>query len=1116
MKIPSAINNNKSIYATYSVMALNNAFSVLNHIAKVVGLEESAVEDEDIWNHSVIRYLDEVRRNGDADHTRTDTITTKLFASMPFLRVLAEQQREWSNNNSKGKKQLEIIPEHFYWPLSNALRVMKAYRDLCEHSVFEDSKWNDGSDFLTKNEQRLPAAMEKYFEVTLRNVKDRYNYSTDDLRFIQDFRYKKVPQPGSRYPKMELDLNFFLCLKSYNDDRTKKFHLSAVGVTMLICLFLEKQYINIFLSKIKNSLFADRKPKLSNAEMTVIRRTFGINSIVLSKERIRSEKSDMSIALDMINELKRCPRELFDTLSFADQDAFRIMSDDHQEVLQMRHTDRFVPMMLQYIDYNRLFSQIRFGVNMGKLRYLFCSEKHCIDGQTRVRVLEQPINAFGRLQELEDKRRSDNGCFINTKVKIRDFENVKRDDADAANYPYIVDTYSHYMLDNNKIMLCFGDNIPEIFRDDSGKWVVTNYIPHCMMSALEVPAMMFHMHLYKAENTERCIRQAYSRYVKLFNAMKAGVLTADNLASFGIKECDMPQRVVQMVRGTDKRKSFWTAVNKQIAEMIAECDQRLDKLNNDRKKITSGNQKMGKRGFVTIQPGRLADFLANDIVKFQRTAKTGEAYGTDRITGLNYRVMQASIATFNNSIEANNLNNLKRMFEAANLTQRESKTSHPFLYAVLMKNPENTIELYEKYLIQRKRYLQNLKQEIDKAKQLPDLADRNVALRQIEITFANRNSARWAKCDAESYKALGEDYLEYHAIELPRQLFDDEIKAKLKELPQMQDVDFDHANVTYLIAEYLKRVFNDDFQAFYSWNRNYRYMDMLIGRYERNKALAKTYTTLKDREDLWKGRQKATKAYVADKVLNMSHDPNFRGKRTNELEEIAEAAVARSRVEYQQSEKMIRRYKVQDALMFLAAIDTITLNVDFEGKRFKLNAIEPDADKGILSELMPIDFRFEIKGKHYVLHADNMKIKNYGDFYKILHDKRLPSLLDVVSDVTILDKEQLTTELSNYDNCRPRVVEMILDLEKTVYNRYPELKNKVKEIPHFNFSKLMQEVVNRGAISSSDRNVVNNIRNSFSHNSYPTPDKIRLRVATLPQIAIKLEEMFSEKSKLKE
>ena len=472
MKIPSAINNNKSIYATYSVMALNNAFSVLNHIAKVVGLEESPIEAEDIWNHSVMRYLDEVRRNGDADHTRTDTITTKLFASMPFLRVLAEQQREWSNNNSKGKKQLEITPEHFYWPLSNALRVMKAYRDLCEHSVFEDSKWSDGSDFLTKNEQRLPAAMEKYFEVTLRNVKDRYNYGTDDLRFIQDFRYKKVPQSGSRYPKMELDLNFFLCLKSYNDDRTKKFHLSAVGVTMLICLFLEKQYINIFLSKIKNSLFADRKPKLSNAEMTVIRRTFGINSIVLSKERIRSEKSDMSIALDMINELKRCPRELFDTLSFADQDAFRIMSDDHQEVLQMRHTDRFVPMMLQYIDYNCLFSNIRFGVNMGKLRYLFCSEKHCIDGQTRVRVLEQPINAFGRLQELEDKRRSDNGCFINTKVKIRDFENVKRDDADAANYPYIVDTYSHYMLDNNKIMLCFGDNIPEIFRDDSGKWEI--------------------------------------------------------------------------------------------------------------------------------------------------------------------------------------------------------------------------------------------------------------------------------------------------------------------------------------------------------------------------------------------------------------------------------------------------------------------------------------------------------------------------------------------------------------------------------------------------------------------------------------------------------------------
>ena len=1128
MIIPRVIIDNKSIYATYTVMALSNTHAVLNHIAKSVGLEEAPLEFENMWDHSVIKYIDDVRRNGDKDHTKTETVAEKLFASFPFLRVIAEQQRQRSNAiakkkpGSEGKNsktedlKYEISPEDYYWPLSNALRVLKAYRDACEHTVYEDDKWADGSKFLEYSEQRLPGVMEKYLEVALRNVKERFNYSTDDLKFIQDFRYKNVPVPGQKWPKKVLDHDFFLCMTNENGARNGKLHLSAAGVTLLTCMFLEKQYITIFLSKIQSKLFAGSKPKLTKEQLSVIRRTFGINSIVLPKERIRSDKSGMAIALDMINELKRCPRELFDTLSYADQDAFRVMSDDHQEVLQIRHSDRFVQMMLQYIDYNELFKSVRFGVNMGKLRYLFNAEKHCIDGITRVRVLEQRINAFGRLQELEERRRNDNGCFADTKVKIRDFESVQRDDANAENYPYIVDTYSNYILNDNKIALCFGDQMPEIDKYDDGKWAVGNYIPHCMMSALEVPAMMFHMHLLGEKATERCIRSTYDKYRRLFTAMRDGTLSKANVASFGIAEGDMPQRVLEMLEGNGKAKAFWAKVKKLIDEMMADGDARLKKLKNDKAKVVSGDLKMGKRGFVSIQPGKLADFLAKDIVKFQRTARSGETYGTDRITGLNYRVMQATIATFNNQIEANNRENLNQMFAKAGLTGLNSKTSHPFLYEVL-RVPEmgNTIDFYMAYLKKRNAYLRDLKKRIANAQALGDKEQRIKALNEIEITFVNRNSAKWAKCDAEGYKALGEDYLEFHAIELPRHMFDTEIKEQLKKLPQMAGVDFDNANVTYLIAEYLKRVMDDDFQPFYSWKRNYMYMDMLNGKYESNKALAKIYTTMEEREKLWGERQTAGKAYADDKLHKMLRDRNFKNVAPAECEEIVNSRLARSRVEYQKSEKVIRRYKVQDALMFLAAIDEITKNVQFEGKRFKLKAVEPDADKGILSELMPIDFKFELKGKKYTLHADSMKIKNYGDFFKIINDKRLPSLLDIVSEVKVIDKEQLTDEFSNYDNCRPRMVEMILDFEKVVYNRYPELVEKAKNADRFSFSDLMREAVNRGALRGDDRNLVNLIRNSFSHNSYPNPKQVRLTAAALPEVAKKLEEMFSEKARLR-
>ena len=86
-------------------------------------------------------------------------------------------------------------------------------------------------------------------------------------------------------------------------------------------------------------------------------------------------------------------------------------------------------------------------------------------------------------------------------------------------------------------------------------------------------------------------------------------------------------------------------------------------------------------------------------------------------------------------------------------------------------------------------------------------------------------------------KTLGRIYDEDLPVELPRQMFDNEIKSHLKSLPQMEGIDFNNANVTYLIAEYMKRVLNDDFQTFYQWKRNYRYMDLLKGEYDRKGSL---------------------------------------------------------------------------------------------------------------------------------------------------------------------------------------------------------------------------------------------------------------------------------------
>lgn len=477
MEIPKIIEQHKYIIASYATMALMNVQTVFNHIQKVIVIK-GELENEDYWKHPILKALKD-----DYDEPlyieKQQEIVNKLLRHFPFLKIMAENQRDYSNkekgNNSNDKKRLEICAKDIIYPLEQCLRVLKKYRDYTTHLYIQDDSWKDGSPFL-KNESILSGIINQYYKIALRNVKERYKYDTSQLAFIQNHRHKSVMGEDGEWHKI-IDYDFFLSIqhpcgdKSYKEMRDGKkipnIHLSGVGVVLLICFFLEKKYINSFLAQIRiHGAYAD-----NSEEFRIIRRSMSINSIILPKERITSEKKGMSLALDMLNELKRCPRELFDTLSWEDQDRFRIVSSDYNEVLQMRSLDRFAQLSLQYVDYNKLFDKIRFHVNMGKLRYLFAADKLCIDSQVRVRVLEHPLNGYGRLSDMEECRKQANGTFAHSGIAIRDHEHMQRDDANASNYPYVVDTVTHYILDNNKVEFCFCNDkiLPDITYDDDSE-----------------------------------------------------------------------------------------------------------------------------------------------------------------------------------------------------------------------------------------------------------------------------------------------------------------------------------------------------------------------------------------------------------------------------------------------------------------------------------------------------------------------------------------------------------------------------------------------------------------------------------------------------------------------
>ena len=1086
MRIPSLIENNKKYYAIHSEMALLNAQAVLDHIQKMAGIEacaynekEKKPSDEDLWVHPVMIFLDKAKTS-EVKAEKVQYVIERLCSYFPFMNIMAQFQREYDNEHNKTNR-LEVNANDMYDALNKIFRVLKKYRDYSAHYKFEDNCFIDGCAFLRYSEQPLASMVRKYYDVALRNIKEKYNYKTEELAFIQNKRYKITKGIDGR-KKTVGNPNFFLTLTSNNGDTTNKWHLSGVGVALLISLFLDKQYVNLFWTRLP--IFSDNR--LKEEERRVIIRSMGINSVKLPKDRIHMDKDDMSVAMDMLNELKRCPDELFDILPAEKQAHFRIISSDHNEVLMKRSTDRFTSMLLQYIDYGKKFKQIRFHVNMGKLRYLLNAEKNCIDGNIRTRVIEHPLNGYGRIDEIEELRKNEDMTYADTGIRIKDFESMTRDDSDTANYPYVVDTYTHYILENNKVefSFCGESSLPEV-SERNGKWYVGKEVPACRMSILELPAMAFHMLLLGSEKTEARIKSVYDNYCRLFEAMRNGQVSKDNLSDFGIAQKDIPQRVMDCINGSTQGKDLIGFIGRKLDEMSEDTSYRLNRLSEDKKAIGSRDNKMGKRGYRQIRTGVIADFLAKDIVMLQQAGNNG----TNKMTGLNYRVMQSSIATYDSHGDNDIKKEFKTLFERAKLLVCNPKEGHPFLFKVFARSiPENAIEFYERYLYERQAYIDSLRIKIAKGK-TPD------------VPFVNKNQLKWK---SPAQEMLGQSYTDNLAIELPRQMFDADIKECLMRMDKMKDIDFSNANVTYLIAEYLHRVVNDDFQPFYGWERNYHFIDMLRLKTDRKGSLCTSFTSVDERADLWKRRDELMDAYRQWMVRNSGR----KGMSRDEAEECADRRLASSRNDYQKTEKVIRRYKVQDALLFLMAKDVLTKYAEYDGDMFRLKEIMPDSDKGILSVIMPMTFTFEKDGEKITIKSNGMKLKNFGDFFPLANDRRLVKLSRLIGTNTI-SKEDLEEEFKNYDQCRPEMASLILDIEKYAFDKYPQLEKKLKSSNNkVYFGDIIETLKHDAKIDDVSGFILQKIRNAFEHNDYP--DRGVVEITTLPEVARELKAMFEK------
>jgi hypothetical protein len=492
--------------------------------------------------------------------------------------------------------------------------------------------------------------------------------------------------------------------------------------------------------------------------------------------------------------------------------------------------------------------------------------------------------------------------------------------------------------------------------------------------------------------------------------------------------------------------------------------------------------RVGRKSFKEFKAGELANFLSRDIVQFQTTLNEGK----DRPTGLNYRKMQASIAQFGGA-SGITLEDLKQLFANLGLIGKDSKIKHPFLAQVLDKKPRNTVEFYRQYLNARKAYLENI--EFNKLQSLP---------------FLHAGQSRWQTRNEDYYKSLAQSYYK-NTIDLPTGLFEVSIKARLLELYPEQfkttdDFDINKCNIAYLIARYHKLVSHDASQNMYGYARNYKIFDLL----------------------------KSETQSIFSKKSEIKFD-ELKAQIGNVQDSIAQSRCRKYFNEFNENERTIRRFQVQDILSFMMAKDILSkqntadeqddntergtqsgLQQNFE--IFKLRDVRPKYSKSILEAAVPFEMTLTFNnGSKITVTQDELKMKNYGDFFMVLSDSRIVSIIPYIEDVNLkVSREKLEEELDMYDRNRVDVFSQIQGIEKNILNKSKELRTATFENNNEQsfVSNNFRTLITKYGLNENAREILIDIRNAFCHNHYTNRNCVRINPVQLGIIAKKITDMI--------
>ncbi len=1175
---PFSLEGKKHIMGAYFNMAQSNFYKTLIEI-----FMKSDVKVNAHWStHEILQQL-EKGIQGSLLKTNDQAVRMQrlLFRHFPILGPVLADQIGYQVGKSKEKKSNVYQTEELLRgaSLEKCIKiVLQLGKTLgeCRNYYTHFSPYNSAEDLKKQYDNQYVVAkyLEKAFTASRRIDKQRNLLTNEELEFltgIDHYRKEKNENaaPGdyrSSFVFVEREDWYFRIRGERTIEETgeKNMALSDFGVLYFCAIFLSKSYAKRMIEE--TELLAPDKSPFKGEENDIVREMISIYRMRMPKgKRLDSNDTLTALAMDMLNELRKCPLPLYDVISQEGKDFFadEVKGDDEdlpETVKRIRSTDRFPALILRYIDSKKLFNTIRFQVKLGKFRFRFY-EKNGVDGEQRVRTLQKEINGFGRLQEIEELRKKRWADLLQQSelmdVKLEDEETVlqlqqfTRDMADSK--PYVTDHKASYNIVGNRIGLywnaqasdCLKDGayLPELQSKD-GKASVEMPCPKASLSIYDLPAMAFYQYLLGKNNCagsafpscETLIKETCRHLTAFFKDVYDGKVpefsSKEEFSKYleseyhGLHIQWIPEKLVNYFlkkHTLSASKLFKERSMVILNEKKERAERRLNKYKDALKAIGGDDNKYGKKGFADIRYNQMANYIAESLLDWQPSADNGR----NKLTGQNYNSLVAFLATY---YGCKSIGELRQLLVKAGLIG--GNYQHPFIESVLCSGPKDIEALYRKYL----------EKEIE---HLGKCIDRKVKLESIPFLHANRK--KWQPKNDSYYRELAGRYLEIEpgkaaTIFLPDGLFTPYILQLLKEkyadneslmMHLKCDEDCENNgddkihNAAYLISRYFEFVRGDNGQPFYRTNkhdgrltrfaRTYDIFNILNNVKVRN-ALQPIYLStdeIRERFVQKKGDKKVIDMEIKNHLAGMSYRDRGSHKTLEEAKEAMERKLRQAIRFCKDNERAIRRYKTQDMVIFLLAQELlqeiIPDNEQVNDRNFMLKKV---CEKNFLSQTvrMEKDFVVDVEGekKSFKVVHESMSLKNYGEFYRLVYDERLLSLLAQLANCKEISYADLNTEFARYDQVRSSVFEAIQDIERIIIDNYPELNQPDNEAFHVegktipkrnNFKSLIALLVQTGDshLSEDEKALIVSIRNAFSHNSYRIP--LQETVIELPKVA---------------